>query len=162
MKSLRLWAGLGILGLLAALGSLVLSGAQEAGERGFRGGSYLTTITDSTGNFASRGVMTLHADQTVSATDSNQNGPDFFFTSQLGSWRPAGNRRIVAKTLDFDLPPNTNDVARLNYNILLSPDHRQIAGTVTLSTFPLQGGDPINGQGTLIGTFNFTGEWIRP
>jgi hypothetical protein len=85
MKHLRLWVVLGIFGLLAALGSVALSHAQDGGDRGFSGGSYLTTITDSSGNFASRAVITLHADRTLSVIDSGQGGPAVFFSSQLGS-----------------------------------------------------------------------------
>jgi hypothetical protein len=63
-----------------------------------------------TGAFASRGVFTFHADSTTSAIDSEQGGPTFFFSSQLGSWKPDGAGGLVARTIDFDFPPNA-DVA---------------------------------------------------
>ena len=62
MKHLRLWAALGIFGLLAAVGSVALSPAQNTEDQGFIGRSYVTTIKDSAGNFVSRGVITLHPD----------------------------------------------------------------------------------------------------
>ena len=162
MKHLRLWIALGLIGLFAAVGSVALSHAQDGGDRGFGGGSYLTTIKDSAGNFASRGVMTLHADRTMSIIDSGQGGPAFFFSSQLGSWKPDGNHRIVARTIDFDFPPSPDDGARLDYTLNFAPDRRQVAGTVTLMTFPLENGNPLDGGGTVIGTFTLVGELIEP
>jgi hypothetical protein len=161
MKHLRHWLTLGIFGLLAAVGSVALPHAQSAGDRGFSGGSYVTTVKDSAGNFASRGVITLHADQTMSVIDSGQGGATFFFSSQLGSWKPDGNRRIAARTIDFDFPPSP-DVARLDYTISLAQDRSQMTGTVTLTTFPLENGNPLDGEGTVIGTFTFVGELIKP
>jgi hypothetical protein len=161
MKHKCLWVALGFFGLLVAVGSATLPHAQEAGDRGFSGGSYLTTIKDSAGNFASRGVMTLHADQTISVIDSRQGGTEFFFSSQLGSWKPDSYGRIVARTIDFDFPPNP-DVARLDYTISFSPDRSQVTGIVTLSTFPLEGANPLEGEGTVVGTFTFMGELIKP
>jgi hypothetical protein len=160
MKRLILWIALGIVGLLAAAGSVALTRAQEGGERGLTAGSYVTTIKDSSGDFASRGVITLHADQTMSVTDSNQGGPSYFFSSQLGAWKADGHGGIVAKSIDFNYPPSP-DVARLDYAMSFSPDHRQVQGTVTLMIFPLEGNPP-SGEGTVLGSFTFTGELIEP
>jgi len=161
MKYLRLWIALGILGLVAGVGSVALSHAQDLGDRGFTSGSYLITNYDSGGNFASRSVITLHSDQTLSVADSGQGGPSYFFSSQLGSWKTEGNSRIVAKTIDFNYPPGAG-VARLDYTLNVSPDHHQVLGTVTLRAFPLEGGDPLNGEGTVLGTFTIQGELIKP
>jgi hypothetical protein len=57
MKHLRLWVAVGIFGLLAAVGSVALLHGQEKEDQGFSGRSYLTTVKDSAGNFASRGLL---------------------------------------------------------------------------------------------------------
>jgi hypothetical protein len=162
MKHLRLWVALGIVGLLAALVSVDLLHGEGEEDQGFGGRSYITTITDAQGAFVSRGVITLHADHTMSVIDSGQGGPVSFFTSQLGSWKPNGTGGVLARTLDFDFPPNA-DVARLDYTIQFSQDRSQVTGTstITLRTFPLQG-DPLDGDGTVLGIFTFRGTLITP
>jgi hypothetical protein len=89
MKHPRLSAALGLLGL-ACVGSMALHPQKAAADphgignplgaasqgffQGFflHGASYLTTITTTTGAFEARGVLTFHADSTVSATSSAQ------------------------------------------------------------------------------------------
>lgn len=161
MKHPRLWVAVGIIGALAAVGSVALSHAQDGEGRGFSGGSYLVTTLDSGGSFASRTVITLHSDQTMSVVDSGQGGPAYFFSSQLGAWKMDGNRRITARTIDFNYPPGPG-VARLDYTITLGRDPRQVTGTVVLIAFPLEGENPLEGSGTVLGTFTFAGELIRP
>ena len=153
----------GIFGILAVAGSVALLNPHKAtaDPEGFRdGASYLITVKDSNGNFASRGVITLHADHTMSVIDSGQGGPAFFFTSQLGSWKPDGQGELVAKTIDFDYPPNAA-TARLDYTIHFGEDGGQTTGTITLTTFPLTG-DPLEGGGTVVGKFTFVGQIVRP
>ncbi len=158
MKYSRYWMALTIFGLLIAVGtSIARPDIQEV--RGFSGGSYLTVI-NSAGNFASRSVITLHADRTLSVIDSGQEGPTYFFSSQLGSWKPDGSHNISAKTVDFSFPGS--GVVRADYSITFARDRSQIEGTITVMAFPLQDGNPIEGTGTLIGTFTFFGEMIRP
>ena len=161
MKHLRLWVTLGIFGLLAGVGLVALPHAQDAGDQEFGGGSYLTTIEDSEGNFASRGVITLHADHTMSAIDSRQGGPTYLFSSQLGSWKPDGQGRIVARTIDFDFPQSPGYVVRADFTISFAQDHSQATGTITVTTFPLET-NPFDGGGTVLGTFTFVGELINP
>jgi hypothetical protein len=157
---LRLLAVLSILGVVAAIGSVALVHAQnDQGSNGSNGRSYVITVTDSNGAFASRGVIALHADQTMSVIDSGQGGPTFFFSSQLGSWTRNGTG-IVAKTIDFDFPPNA-DVVRLDYTINFAQEHTEVTGTITLTSFPLQGNPP-DGGGTVIGNFTFSGQLINP
>jgi hypothetical protein len=149
---------IGVLALLATAVSVPSLHAQNNNDQGASGASYLTTVKTSIGTFASRGVITLHADHTMSVIDSGQGGP-FFFSSQLGSWKPA-NGGVVARTIDFNFPPNAA-VARLDYTISFSQDLNQVTGTITLTAFPLQG-NPLDGGGTLVGTFTFTGQLIKP
>lgn len=122
------------------------------------GASFVLTILDSQGNFASRGVLTLHGDHTLSVTDSGQGGP-FFFTSQLGAWK-FNKVGIVARTVDFDYPPNA-DSGRLDYTITAGSSPGRISGTITLTIFPLTG-NPLGSGGTVVGSFTFTGQLINP
>jgi len=75
-------------------------------------------------------LLGIRGCQTMSVTDSGQ-GPTFFFSNQLGSWKPDGNG-------DFDFPPNA-DVARFDYAISFLQNQTQVTGTITLTAFPLQG-----------------------
>jgi len=172
MKHPRLSAALGLLSL-ACVGSIALHPQKavadpqgsfpEGAPHGlcFQGASYLTTITDAaTGQFASRGVLTFHADSTLSAIDSGQGGPAFFFTSQLGSWKPDGEGGLVARTIDFNFPPNAA-VARLDYTVKFAQDGRQVTGAITLTTFPLQA-NPLDGGGTVVGRFTLVGSLVTP
>jgi hypothetical protein len=165
MKQLRLRVTFGIFGILAILGSVALLNPHKATAQSGTlvpndGASYLTTVKDSNGNFVSRTVTTLHADHTMSVVDSDQGGPTFFFTTQAGSWKPDGKGGVVAKTIDFDFPPNA-DAARLDYAISFDQNGDQATGTVTLTTFPLQG-NPLGGGGTVLGTFTLSGELVKP
>lgn len=161
MRDVRHWIALIIiLGLLATVSSS--AAWPERGSRGFTGATYLTTISakDSPGAFASRSVITLHADGTMSAIDSGQEGPTSFFSSQAGSWEPNGSRGIIGRTIDFSFLPGTPGIARADYTMTFS-NHGQVEGTITVTIFPLEDGNPIEGEGTSVGTFTFVGELIR-
>jgi hypothetical protein len=163
MKHLRFWITLGVCTLLAA-GPIASLRAQDnqgnEGNQSFQGASFITTVKDSNGIFASRSVIALHADHTMSVIDSGQGGPTFFFSSQLGSWKPGTTGGLVARTIDFDFPPNA-DIVRADYTISLAQDGKTISGTITLTSFPLLG-NPLDGGGTVLGTFTFTGQLITP
>ena len=163
MKQVRLWAAVGAFSLLAAVALSALPHAEEAGKPVFSGGSYLTIIKHDT-EFASRSVITLHADHTMLVADSAQQGPTNYFGSQLGGWKPAGNHRIAGRTIDFAYPlsPNGPGVVRADYVINLAPDRRHVMGTITVTAFPLQDGNPLADDGTPIGTFTFEGDRIEP
>src|ERR1700741_1610651 len=87
MTKFRLW---GVIVLLAlACSSPTPLYAQQAtvdSRSDFRGATYLITVKTAAGAFESRVVITLHGDRTLSAIDSDQGGPTFFFT------RPAERR----------------------------------------------------------------------
>jgi hypothetical protein len=158
MQQRRLAVRFGIYGMLALAGTVALLNPRLASaDEGSNGGSYVTTVKDANGNFSSRGVITLHADHTMSVIDSGQGGPAFLFSSQLGAWKPDGKGGVVAKTIDFDFP--SVDVARVDYTIKFNSTGTQITGTITLTVFPLQG-NPLDGGGTVVGTFTFTGQLI--
>ena len=96
MTKFRLW---GVIVLLAlACSSPTPLYAQQAtvdSRSDFRGATYLITVKTAAGAFESRVVITLHGDRTLSAIDSDQGGPTFFFTSQLGAWREDGKEGVV-------------------------------------------------------------------
>ncbi len=160
MKNLRLMITFGIFGFLA--GSAAFPQPREPEDRGLIGGTYLTTIKDSAGNFASRAVFTLHADHTMSGMDSGQGGPTYFFSSQRGSWRPDGHRRIAARMVDFLFLSSGPVIARLDYTIVFATDRSRVTGTIILRTFPLLDENPFDGEGDYIDTFTFVGEFIKP
>ena len=164
MKRMRLWAVVGAISLLAAAALSALPRAEEAGKPDFAGGSYLTIIKDAGGYFASRSVITLHTDHTMLAVDSGQEGPSSYFGSQLGSWKPVGTRQILGRVVDFQYPlsPSGPGVARADYVINLMPGRRSVTGTITVTAFPLQDGNPLEDEGTPIGTFTFEGERVEP
>jgi hypothetical protein len=165
MQQLRLPASFR---LIVAVGSVALLSPPNAtadpeeshNEESHNGATYLTTVKDSSGNFTTRTVLTLHADHTMSVVAADQGGPTFFFTSQLGSWKPDGKGGVVAKTIDFDYPPNA-DVVRIDYTISFDPDHDRVTGTEILTAFPLRG-NPLDGGGTVLTTATFTGELVKP
>jgi hypothetical protein len=160
MKLIRRPVTFGAFGILALVGSAALLHPQRASaDSPFNGASYVTTVKDSNGNFASRGVITLHTDHTMSVTDSGQGGPAFSFSSQLGSWQSSGQTGAIGRTIDFDFP--SAGVARLDYTMTFSSNGTAISGTITLTDFPLQG-NPLGGGGTVLGTFTFTGQLILP
>lgn len=140
--------------ILAYFGWTMLHPQKSVAAEGMAGATYLVTITDATtGAFSSRGVFTLNVDHTMAVIDSGQGGPAFSFSSQLGAWENAPGNTVRARALDFDFP--SVDVARLDYNFTTATND-QVAGTIVLTTFPLQG-NPLDGGGTVIGTFNFSG-----
>ena len=163
MKHPRVWTILATLALIAVAVFFVLPRAGAAGAPAFSGGAYLTTIKDSGGNLASRSVITLHTDRTMIAVDSAEQGPNDYFGSQMGTWRVEGSHRIAGRTINFRFPQSPDPgIARSEYVIDFSPDRRHVTGTITVYAYPLQGVDPLEDPGTLLGTFCFEGEWIKP
>jgi len=149
-------------GFLAVVSSVLLPTRAAAQDDHFIGASYLITIRDAqTGAFASRGVITLHADHTMSGIDSAQGGPAFFFSSQLGSWKlDAARNGLVARTIDFNFPQGAG-MARLDYTIRFGDQGTRVSGTITLRIFTLEE-DPLDAGGTVVGVFTFTGVVILP
>ena len=143
--------------VLAYFGWTMLQPQKAVAANGIAGATYLVTITDaSTGRFSSRGVFTLNVDHSMVVIDSGQGGPAFSFSSQQGAWENAPGNTVKARTLDFDFP--SVDVARLDYNFTTASND-QAAGTIVLTTFPLTG-NPLGSGGTVVGTFNFTGQRV--
>ena len=148
MKHIRVFAVLGLCVLV--LGAW---GALYGQDNGIPGSTFLTTITSAnTGAFSSRSVITFHADHSLNVIDSGQGGPGVQFSSQQGAWTN-GPDSLVARTLDFSFP--SAGIARVDYSFTTATTS-QVAGTITLTVFGLQD-NPLDGGGTVVGTFNFTG-----
>jgi hypothetical protein len=164
MKHPRLWSVFGAFCLIAAAASLAMIHAQQDDAQRFSSGRFLTTITDSEGSFASRSVITLNADGTLSAIDSNEGSSTGPFGAQAGAWKWDGGGRIVGRVIDFRYPPvsTSASIARSDYALTLAPDGRSLTGTITVYFYPLEGSNPLQGLGTLFGTFNVVGEPIAP
>jgi hypothetical protein len=154
MKYLRISGVLAV--CILAFGAWAILHGQNA-DSGLPGSTYLTTITDAnTGAFSSRSLITLHADHSIAVVDSGQGGPGVQFSSQAGQWSTAPGAGLTARTLDFSFP--SAGIARVDYTFT-SINNQQVTGTITLTVFPLQG-DPLDGGGTVVGTFNFTGQRV--
>jgi len=148
-KHIRVFAVLAV--CVLSFGAVTSLHAQTNGLPGI---AYLTTITDAnTGAFASRSVVTLHADHSMTSIDSGQGGPSALFSSQMGAWHTSPGAGVIARTLDFSFPQA--GIARVDYNFTsLTKDG--VTGTITLTFFGLHD-DPQGGGGIPGGTFNFTG-----
>lgn len=152
MKQIRICIALAVC-VLALGASTVLYGQANAASM-VPGVSYLTTITNAnTGAFSSRSVITFHADHSMSVIDSGQGGPGVQFSSQQGPWVSVPGNALKARTLDFSFPSAGIAVVDYHINILAND---QISGTITLTVFGLND-NPLDGGGTVVGTFNFTG-----
>src|SRR5262249_6232153 len=110
-----------------------------------------------TAAFASRSVITLHGDHSVAVIDSGQGGPAFQFSSQQGVWEHRSGGGAVARNLGFSFP--SARIARVGYT-LTTLNNDQVSGTIPLTVFPLTG-NPLDGGGTVAGTFTFTGTRVR-
>jgi hypothetical protein len=80
----------------------------------------------------------------------------------LGAWKTDGPGRIVARTIDFDFPPSPDVVARLDFSMNFGEDPCNVTGTVTITYFPVETGNPLEGGGTVIANYTLEGELIRP
>jgi len=142
---------------LGATGALAALATPAAAQNGLPGATYLLTLTDATtGAFASRSALTLHADHSIQVIDSGQGGPAASFSSQLGAWDTSPGAGVVARTLDFSFP--SAGIARVDYSFT-AINNQQVSGTATLTVFPLNA-DPQGGGGTVVGTFQFTGQRV--
>ncbi len=126
-------------------------------------GTYLTTIKDANGGFASRGLITLTNDGNFIVGDSNQGGISGVFnpfTTSQGTWACTGRREIAARYINFSLSnQGGTGIARADYRASFDPTTKTVQGTITLQFFDLQG-NPLDGDGVDGGTFPFTGQLI--
>jgi hypothetical protein len=131
--------------------------------RRFVTGTYLTTIKDANGNFASRALITLTKDGNLIVTDSNQGGIlgqfDPFTTSQ-GTWVCNGTRAIKGRALNFSISnQGGRGIARNDYSATFDHRTQTVEGTIDLRLFGLQA-NPLQGNGQNAGSFSFTGQLV--
>lgn len=157
MRRLFLYATL-VLALAGCLGLMLVHPQKASAAPDSHVGSFLTTITVAgTGAIASQSVIALHDDHTMSSIDSGQGGPAALFSSQLGAWESKGNAPAAGRTIDFSFP-NAGS-ARVDYTFNPAQPAGTISGTIVLTVFP-PNTDPLDGGGTVVGNFNFTGRRI--
>lgn len=166
------WRAFGALGRAGALAGLVLlaaaapAGAQAPGAGACRAalaGTYLADIATEAGAFASRALVTLHADGTLDVVDSRQHQgvSGSSFSAQRGSWRCTGARSATGVTLNFGFPPQES-VARSDWTIARAPSGT-LGGTIALTVFPgVAGIDPFAAGGRRFGPFRFAAVPVTP
>jgi hypothetical protein len=142
----------------------------QASCRDFVAGTYLTTISDSTGNFASRSLITLTTDGNILVADSNQGGVSGVynpFSAAHGSWKCQKNGDIAATALNFNLSgplplaSNPLSIAGEIYHISFNQSTHTLQGTIQLRFFDLNATvQEATGSSGVAQTFTFTGQRI--
>ncbi len=141
--------------------------------RKFAAGTYLTTISDSTGQFASRSLITLTTDGNILVTDSNQGGVyqgnNQFnpFTTSHGSWKCNKNGELTATTLNFNLSgplplaSHPLGIAGNNYSIRFNQNTQTLQGTIDLRFFDLNATvQEVTGSSGTPLTYTLTGQRV--
>lgn len=129
-------------------------------------GTYLVTVSNSDGSFASRQVVTLTEDGNVIVSNSGQGGETGVFnpfTSEQGTWECQSHYPPIqahAITLDFSLPGSVSgpqQIGRGDYQITFSLTSKTISGTIDLRFFPLTGNPLVSPLPAPASTYTFTG-----
>lgn len=144
------------------------SQAQSNTSKGCRNiftGTYLTTISDAKGQFASRGVITFSADGNFFVTDSNQGGVKGVFNpfgDTQGTYVCTSNQEIRAVGINFGFsgPDGANDIARSDIQATVDRQSRALQGSITVKAFALNT-NPLAGGGSVVGTFQVRGQPIQ-
>ena len=151
---------------MALCSALTIGKAQADDRCGPLSATYLLTVLNSDGSFASRQVFTLTEDGNVIVDDSGQGGVTGVFnpfTTAQGTWE-CGSRssptQANATTLDFSLPGSVaggQTIGRDDYNITFHAVSKTISGTIELRFFPLSGNPLVSPLPAPNSTFTFTG-----
>lgn len=135
-------------------------------------GTYVTTVTDVEGVFASRGLLSLSSDGILLMSDSGQSGmPGIYepFTSAQGAWKCLGAEgdTIKAKALGLNFflpgPGRPAGFGRTNYQLTVDTKSGQVAGTAELSFTgegDLESAEPVNKAGAALETFQISGKRV--
>lgn len=129
-------------------------------------GSYLTTIFNANNSISSRGVITLDRDGNFFVTDSKQGGvTNVFnpFTSGQGAWKCNGKTGVSARSITFTFPGSAgaDSIGRADYQASFNPQTQTVQGTITLRLFNISA-NPLLDNALPVGTFNFSGQQIKP
>ncbi len=151
--------------LLASAGASAAAQAQGGANpcRAALAGAYLADIATEAGAFASRALLTLHADGTLDVVDSRQHQgvSGSSFSAQRGAWRCTGARAAAGVTLNFGFPPQES-IARSDWAIAREPAGT-LRGTIGLTIFPgVAGVDPFAAGGRRFGVFRFAAVRVTP
>jgi hypothetical protein len=116
-------------------------------------GTWLTTIQNAAGDYASRSLLTIHADGTMVSADSaqHQGMQGSSFSAQHGA-------SAAATTMNFGFP-NRESIARSDWT--LAHDGKALKGTIALHIFPgVKGVDPFRADTKPVDTFYFTAQRV--
>jgi hypothetical protein len=154
-----------------ALAAALVSGVPGAGAqapgvacRAALAGTYFATIRTEAGAFASRALLTIHADGTMLIADSRQHQGvhGSSFSAQQGGYRCTGARAAQGVVLNFGFPPQES-IARSEWSFAYDPANGVLRGTITLTIFVgVEGVDPFAIGGKRIGVFNFGAIRVEP
>lgn len=136
-------------------------------------GSYVTTITDIEGVFASRSIMTFVPGGALVVTDSRQGGQTGVyepFSAGQGSWSCEtrdDSTGFSALSLTFTTPPGSagSKFGRVDYEGVVDSASGGISGQLSLrisESRDLEGADPLSNPGEVLETFDFSGQRIQP
>jgi len=106
-------------------------------------GTYLATISNPDGSFASRAVLTFNSDGNLTRTDSNQGGVAGAFnafTTSLGSWDCDDRRALHATAINFSLPGVASaegGIARADYQASFNARKQTVQGNIDVRFFNL-------------------------
>jgi hypothetical protein len=137
-------------------------------------GTYITTITDIEGVFASRGIVTFTREGGVLVTDSRQGGQTGVydpFSAGQGAWSCSsvedGSIAFSAISINFTTPPGSagSNFGRVDYEGTLDPSNGEISGTISLrisDSGDLEAAEPIAAPGEVLETFSFAGQRVVP
>jgi hypothetical protein len=127
-------------------------------------GTYFATIRTEAGAFASRALVTIHADGTLLIADSRQHQGlhGSSFSAQQGGYRCTGARTAQAVVLNFGFPPQEG-IARSEWSLAYDPANGVLRGTITLTIFVgVEGVDPFALGGKPMGVFAFGALRVAP
>ncbi|MGE0659528.1 MAG: hypothetical protein AB7O63_08550 [Reyranellaceae bacterium] len=150
-----------LLPILALLLLPLPSAAQTTEPCRAMAGTYLATIANGTGDYASRALITLFGDGNLHIVDSSQDVglQGSSFSTQSGAWRCSTDASAAARTLNFGFPPR-GSVARSDWTLAYdgkAPNGVTLKGTIALHIFPgVKDVDPFRADSKPVDTFRFT------
>lgn len=137
-------------------------------------GAYVTTITDASGAFASRSVLTISEDGNLFNIDSRVDGGGLFnpFTNAHGTWKCIKKDEIVGRAINWILRTDpvrsrTEETSRLGLidykNIKFDFDNQTIEGVFDLRFFNIKT-NPLDKNAVpdrFVGTFSLKGQRLN-